>query len=72
MQRKIINCDPDAWRKVASDINPLTGLPSTPLTNVICDAKGSDQMSMSHIRTFFSKKVIIYKKAGEWSWLFRI
>ena len=57
MQGKIPNCDPGGWRKVASDINPLTGLPSTLLTSVICDAKGSDQMCMSHIRTFFSKKV---------------
>ena len=57
MQGKIPDCNPDGWRKVASDINPLTGKYSTTLTMNICEAKGSDQMSMSMIKTFFSDKV---------------
>ena len=59
MKGSIPGCDPEAWRKVATLVDPLEGKSKTGLTLLITDAKGSDQMAMSHIRTFFSKKVAV-------------
>ena len=56
VSRDIPRVDPDAWREVAR-LTTLKGEPVTPLSVVIVDSSGADQMCIKQTLTFFSEEV---------------